>query len=119
MLWAQRKRKVGGLRAATTDPPEDGGKEVAAEIRRHVPSRLVLGERAKLGALQPAQQLIVRLTIGLRKAGILPAARRMHRHSPRNCCKGIAERLAIPAAMDACEQVCRVDHHFTPGCGTV
>jgi hypothetical protein len=67
VIRAEHQGEIGGLRAVATDVAEHSRKQVAAQIRRHVPARLMLSDRAKFRSLDPLQQLIVRSTIALRQ----------------------------------------------------
>ena len=59
MIWTERQGEICGLRAVAMDGPEHGRKQVAAEIRSHVPACFVLSNGVQFRPLEPAQQIII------------------------------------------------------------
>ena len=105
VIRAKHQRKIGSLRAVTKDGPEHGGKQITAQIRRHVPSRLVLGNGSEFWSFDPLEQLIVRSAIVIRQTCRCSNGRRVFLHLLQNAQESFTKRMFLLILVDVRQHV--------------
>ena len=118
VIGAEREGKVCRLRAVLALFTEDRREKVATEIRRHVPTRFVLGEGLQFRSFEPSHQVVVGSPVACGQARVRALPGRALLHALHNIEECLPESVIALDLVNVCQDASSFNDLALPGrCG--